>query len=56
MIVFLITIEARAKQKEEEVAKAAQREEVEEAKKRQYRENNILAKKFDLLADALIAL
>ena len=56
MIVFLITMEARAKQKEEVKAQAIQREEVEEAKKRQYRENNILAKKFDLLADALIAL
>ena len=56
MIVFLITIEARAKQAEEEGAKAIQRQEAEEAKKFQYRQNNILAKKFDLLVDALIAL
>ena len=56
MIVFLITMEARQKQEEEEGEKALKQAEMEQAKKQQYREANILSKKFDLLADALIAL
>ena len=56
MILFLIIMQARLKQKEEEAAKAREEETRADATKRQYRENNILAKKFDLLVDALIAL
>ena len=42
---------AREQRKEEEEAKAREKNEMAEEKKRQYRENNILAKKFDLLVD-----
>ena len=56
VILFLIIMQARLKQKEEEAAKAREEETRADATKRQYRENNILAKKFDLLVDALIAL
>lgn len=56
VILFLIIMQARLKQKEEEAAKAREEQTLAEVKKRQYRENNILAKKFDLLVDALIAL
>ena len=56
MILFLIIMQARLKQKEEEAAKARDEQTLANATKKQYRENNILAKKFDLLVDALIAL
>ena len=48
--------ENKKKQEEEEGEKLLKQAEVEQAKKQQYREANILSKKFDLLADALIAL
>lgn len=56
VILFLIIMQARLKQKEEEAAKARDEQTLANATKKQYRENNILAKKFDLLVDALIAL
>ena len=56
VILFLIIMQARLKQKEEEAAKARDEQTLANATKKQYRENNLLAKKFDLLVDALIAL
>ena len=48
--------ETQRKRKEEEEAKARQQEEAEKRVAKEYRTNNILAKKFDTLVDALLAL
>ena len=46
----------RKRKEEEEEAKARQQEEAEKRVAKEYRTNNILAKKFDTLVDALLAL